>query len=225
MQFKSLSIILLGILLGLVNAQTSTRNSAQPSASAPPVAPGCDPTLDFCDNADCSRCPGGGDPGNCIGTDKFSLLEYYSPNSRIFNYLEGKINITWSFKPPFNGRQYIGRRGNYIYYQRLDDIKWTFLTNVSASTFTYIWNLKGSLLLPANYRIRVLPDNIDQSGALGRPVNCLPEGFPAGGAVLFRLLPIPDIQYNPNKDSAGFSNPITGSLLIGLIVLTLLIVM
>ena len=94
------------------------------------------------------------------------------------------VNISWSLLNVNVER--FPQDSITIFWKRSTENDWKTMVTLGRRNVSYTW--KPSDPAAGMYEIYIIADGIDQTGAVGRAVSCLEEGFPEGGRRSFRLI-------------------------------------
>ncbi|KAI9205520.1 uncharacterized protein BJ171DRAFT_62322 [Polychytrium aggregatum] len=164
----------------------------------------------------------------CDGSKLLGNVVLTSPNSSSYHYVGTSLTIAWGYSSVTDTANYPAN-GSWIYYQsstQTDPRKWTFLSSVSKTDRSFLWQVPQ--MAAGAYTIRVVTDNQDVQNITGNLVPCYPPGFPGIGSTSLQLYqptdvtPAPD-PYPPNKSIgsrlAPFAAALVGVALIHVLVL------
>ncbi|KNC98288.1 uncharacterized protein SPPG_09395 [Spizellomyces punctatus DAOM BR117] len=200
------------VLFSGTAAQPPPAPAPAPAPPAPPAPPPCNPFIQVCPNPNC--------------TDSSNIGQVYiaSPNTTAYFYVGKPVNVTWTYSAETDTSKF-PINSVHIYYQKSDAQKWAEVASVPARATNYSWALEDFQAgTGGNFKIRIVPDNIDRSGTTGIPSSCTPPGWPSIGQQEFtivRPLPLTPIASDPYPAalSSGSRTIASGSVMTALILL------
>ncbi|KAI8917720.1 hypothetical protein DFJ77DRAFT_316916 [Powellomyces hirtus] len=150
-----------------------------PPPTAPPTT-ACNPFLTVCPSVPCE---------SSAATGYVTVL---SPNITTYFYVGQPIVIAWEYSALTDVATYPANNVSVWYLKEQPEVreeKWTVVGVVGREVRNLTWDMPEVVAGPGGvFKIRVVPDSVDNSLATGHAVSCTPPGWPWLGQVSFRVV-------------------------------------